>query len=113
MTWLDVVAGLCLVVGGLLSFFAGLAVLRFPDLLTRTHAATKPQTLGVIFLMVGVGLRLQSLAVLGLLALVVVLQSATAPVAAHLVVRAAHRRDGGGPLPDSHGDTGDTPEHRR
>lgn len=91
-TWVDIVAGVALVAGALMSMLAGIAVLRFPDMMSRIHAATKPQVLGIMLLMLGVGLRIGSAAVIGLLVLIVIVQFVTAPVSAHLVVRAAHRR---------------------
>lgn len=87
----DWIASAAIVVGALMSLLAGIAVLRFPDTMSRIHAATKPQVLGIMLLMLGVGLRLQSLAVVGVLVLIVVLQFVTAPVSAHLTVRAAYR----------------------
>lgn len=89
---LDIIAAVCLIGGGLMSLLAGVAVHRFPDTMSRIHAATKPQVLGIMLLMIGVGLRIGSWSVVGLLLLVVILQFLTAPVSAHLVVRAAHRR---------------------
>ena len=59
--------------------------------LTRTHAATKPQTLGLICAVAGMALWLRDLGSVGTLVLVVVLQLLTIPVAAHLVGRAAVR----------------------
>jgi multicomponent Na+:H+ antiporter subunit G len=47
--------------------------------------------LGIMLLMLGVGLRLQSPAVIGVLVLIVMLQFVTAPVSAHLTVRSAYR----------------------
>ena len=38
-----------------MSLLAGIAVLRFPDTMSRIHAATKPQVLGIMLLMLGVG----------------------------------------------------------
>jgi len=87
----DVVASVALVAGALMSLLAGIAVLRFPDTMSRIHAATKPQVLGIVLLMLGVGLRLGSPAVIGMLVLIVVLQFVTAPVSAHLAVRVAFR----------------------
>ncbi len=86
--WLGAVS---LVAGALLSLAAAIGVLRFPDALTRMHAATKPQVLGVLLLLLGVALRLRSPADLGMIALVGVLQLATAPVAAQMIGRAAYR----------------------
>ena len=91
MSTLDIVASVFLVLGSLMSLLAGIAVLRFPDTMSRIHAATKPQVLGIILLMLGVGLRLGSPGVIGMLVLIVILQFVTAPVSAHLTVRVAYR----------------------
>ena len=66
-------------------------MLRFPDTMSRIHAATKPQVLGIMLLMLGVGLRIGSPGVIGMLVLIVILQFVTAPVSAHLTVRVAFR----------------------
>jgi multicomponent Na+:H+ antiporter subunit G len=92
---LDVVASVFLVLGSVMSLLAGIAVLRFPDTMSRIHAATKPQVLGIILLMLGVGLRLGSPGVIGMLVLIVILQFVTAPVSAHLTVRVAYRNSQG------------------
>ncbi|MEU4715593.1 monovalent cation/H(+) antiporter subunit G [Micromonospora purpureochromogenes] len=86
--WLGAVA---LVAGALLSLAAGIGVLRFPDVLDRMHAATKPQVLGALLLLLGLALRLRSPADLGMIALVAVFQLATAPVTAQMIGRAAYR----------------------
>ena len=91
MSTVDLIASVALVLGALMSLLAGIAVLRFPDTMSRIHAATKPQVLGIMLLMLGVGLQLGSPAVIGMLVLIVVLQFVTAPVSAHLTVRVAYR----------------------
>ena len=48
----------------------GSGVLRFPDVLDRMHAATKPQVLGVLLLLPGLALRLRTPSDLGMLVLV-------------------------------------------
>ncbi|SCG35889.1 monovalent cation/H(+) antiporter subunit G [Micromonospora inositola] len=87
----DWLGAACLTAGALLSLAAGIGVLRFPDVLDRMHAATKPQVLGVLLLLAGVALRLRTPSDLGMLALVAAFQLATAPVAAQMVGRAAYR----------------------
>ncbi|MFG2046324.1 monovalent cation/H(+) antiporter subunit G [Micromonospora sp. NPDC048935] len=87
----DWLGAACLVAGALLGLAAGIGVLRFPDALSRMHAATKPQVLGVLLLLLGIALRLRSPADLGMVALVAVFQLATAPVAAQMIGRAAYR----------------------
>ncbi|MEH0936790.1 monovalent cation/H(+) antiporter subunit G [Micromonospora psammae] len=87
----DWLGGFALVGGALLSLAAGIGVLRFPDVLDRMHAATKPQVLGVLLLLLGLALRLRTPADLGMIALVGVFQLVTAPVAAQMIGRAAYR----------------------
>jgi multicomponent Na+:H+ antiporter subunit G len=88
---LDVVAAVCLVAGALLSLAAGVALVRFPDLLSRMHAATKPQVLGLLLVLLGCGLRLRDTVDTTTLLLVAVFQLGTAPVAAHMIGRAGYR----------------------
>jgi len=87
----DVIAAVCLLLGAFLALAAGVGVLRFGNLLARMHAVTKPQVLGLILLLVAVALRVRSWSAVTLLALVIVFQLATSPVAAHMVGRAAFR----------------------
>lgn len=94
MNWeivLDVVAGALLVLGAFLSFVAGLGILRFPDLLTRMHAATKPQVLGLMLLMTGLAIELRSPTIALSLAIVVAFQLVTGPISAHMLSRAGYR----------------------
>lgn len=94
MNWgvfFDVVGAVILLLGAVLCLAAAVGLVRFPDVLTRMHAATKPQTLGLLLVVTGVAISLREPRALGLLLLVAVLQLLTAPVAAHLVGRTAHR----------------------
>jgi len=88
---LDAAAGVCLVVGALMSLAAAIGLLRFPDLLSRMHAATKPQVFGLLLLLTGLGLQLRSWAVAPLLLLAWLFQLLTVPVSAHMVGRAGYR----------------------
>jgi multicomponent Na+:H+ antiporter subunit G len=87
----DFLAGTCLISGALLSLAAGAALLRFPDLLSRMHAATKPQVLGLLLVLLGCGLQLRNTVDITTLLLVAVFQLGTAPVAAHMIGRAGYR----------------------
>lgn len=92
-TLVDVLAAACLLSGAMLSLAAGLGLLRFPDLLSRMHAATKPQVLGLLLILIGTALRLGTVVDITTLVLVGAFQLATAPVAAHMVGRAAYRTE--------------------
>lgn len=94
MSWTDVadvVAAFCLLGGAFFSLTAAVGALRFVNLLSRMHAATKPQVLGMLLILLGLALRLLEPAALGLLFLTGVFQLLTAPVAAHMVARSAYR----------------------
>jgi multicomponent Na+:H+ antiporter subunit G len=94
MSWglvADIAGALLLLLGALLCFAAAVGLLRFPDVLSRMHSATKPQTLGLLLLVAGVALEVREVKVLGLLFLAAVLQLLTAPVSAHMVGRTAYR----------------------
>lgn len=88
---LDIAAGVLLIGGALLSLAAAVGLARFPDALSRLHAATKPQILGLILVVVALALSVRSWAALLLLTPVVVLQMLTAPISAHMVGRAGYR----------------------
>jgi multicomponent Na+:H+ antiporter subunit G len=88
----DVVAMACLLLGAFLCLTAGLGLLRFPDVLSRMHAGTKPQAVGVLLIMVGGAIRLTGSSVVWMLLLVAAFQLITAPVSAHMVGRIAYRR---------------------
>lgn len=95
MTWLDtaadVVTGTLLLGGAILTVSAGAALLRFPDLLSRMHAATKPQVLGLLMIVTGACLQMDTTAEITGLVLVAAFQLITAPVTAHMVGRGAYR----------------------
>jgi multicomponent Na+:H+ antiporter subunit G len=88
---LDLAAAVCLVLGAFLSLAAGVGLVRFPDALSRMHAATKPQILGLIFVVIAIALQSRSWSTLLMLIPVVLFQMLTAPISAHMVGRAGYR----------------------
>ena len=89
--WFESAASVCLLIGALLSLAAGVGLLRFPDALSRMHAATKPQIAGLAFILLAVGLDQRNWATVSTLFLVMLFQMLTAPVAAHMIGRAVYR----------------------
>lgn len=53
---LEVIGALLMVLGALLAAIGALGLLRLPDLYSRLHAATKPQTLGLLLVLGGLAL---------------------------------------------------------
>lgn len=88
---LELAAAICLLLGAFLSLAAGVGLLRFPDALSRLHAATKPQILGLIFVLAAIALESRSWSTLLVLAPILVFQMLTAPISAHMVGRAGYR----------------------
>jgi len=89
--WIDVVSGVFMVVGALMSLGAAIGLLRFPDLLSRMHAATKPQVLGLFLLLAAIGLQMRTWWVWPVLVVAWIFQLLTVPVSAHMVGRAGYR----------------------
>ncbi|WP_353988345.1 monovalent cation/H(+) antiporter subunit G [Ruicaihuangia caeni] len=88
---IDGAALVCLALGAFLSMAAGVGLLRFPDALSRMHAATKPQIMGLFFVIAAIALDQRSWVTVLILVPVVVLQTLTAPISAHMIGRAAYR----------------------
>ena len=89
-TVLDVVSSLLLVAGALLSFTAGVGLVRFGDVLARMHAGSKPQALGILAMLLAAALQTGPRTG-AVLALVAFFQLLTVPVGTHLMARAAYR----------------------
>jgi multicomponent Na+:H+ antiporter subunit G len=89
--FIDTVALILILIGALLCLTAAIGLVRFTDVATRLHAATKPQVLGVILICLAIALSLRSWPVVAFLIPVVLIQLATAPLSAHMVGRQAYR----------------------
>ena len=91
MSAVEVVASALLLLGVALAVVAGIGLVRFPDLFSRMHAATKPSTLGMLAVVAGAVLLMDDTGDDAKLLLVAVFQLLTAPVAAHMIGRAGYR----------------------
>ena len=88
---LDVLAAVLVLGGSLLALTAAIGVVRFPDTLSRMHAATKPQALGLLLVLAGAGIRLRGHPDVGMLILAGLFALITAPVVANRVGQLAYR----------------------
>src|SRR5690625_3955033 len=87
----EIVASTFFLTGTVLEIVAAVGVARFPDLLSRIHAATKPQVLGIILMMNGLAMSLGYWQGRRKVLPVIIFQLASDPVAAHMVGRAGYR----------------------
>ncbi len=87
---LDVVSAALMLAGGLSCLLGALGLVRLPDLPARLQATTKPQTLGLLLILLGVAVNLE-FENSSTLILVVLFQVLTAPVISQVVGRSAYR----------------------
>ncbi|MFB4349740.1 monovalent cation/H(+) antiporter subunit G [Microbacterium sp. CR_7] len=91
----DVTVLVLILLGAVLCLSAAVGLLRFRDVPSRLHAATKPQVLGLALICLSIAVSMGSVGsiLVGLLlvAPIVLMQFATAPLSAHMVGRQAYR----------------------
>lgn len=89
----EVLIGIVVLFGALISALSAFGLIRLPDVYLRSHAATKSSTLGVLLILMGAFLyfafyvdHISAKLLLGIIFVFI-----TAPVAGHLNGRAAYR----------------------
>jgi multicomponent Na+:H+ antiporter subunit G len=87
----EYVTALLLVSGGAFACIAGLGLVRMPDVYIRMHAATKAGTLGTGLILAAVAVHFADAAVAMRALAAIAFLLITAPVAAHMIGRAAYR----------------------
>lgn len=109
-----IATGLLVMLGGAFCLLGAIGLLRMPDVYTRLQAATKTGTLGVGCLMLGIAIHFGDLGVSVRALLVIAFLFLTAPVAGHVIARAAYlvrtpiwNRTG---IDEWKGDAGDAPD---
>lgn len=87
---LDYLAALFIVVGAFFTIVAAIGLVRLPDVYSRSHAASKAGTLGSGLALIAMALQADDTATATRALAGVVFFLLTAPVAAHLLARAAY-----------------------
>ncbi|SLN24444.1 Na(+)/H(+) antiporter subunit G [Aquimixticola soesokkakensis] len=88
------IAGCLILLGGFFSVSAAIGLLRLPDALTRMHASTKVGTLASLCMLLACAFAFGDLDVFARCVIAVFFLLVTAPVAAHMIGRAALGIDG-------------------
>lgn len=86
-----IISTLLITIGTFFMLIAGLGLVRMPDLFLRMSASTKAATLGVGCTLMGVALYFGDFATFIRAGAIIIFLLLTAPVAAHLVGRAAYQ----------------------
>jgi multicomponent Na+:H+ antiporter subunit G len=91
MTPSELLSAGALAAGATLVLLAGIGLHRFESVLARTHPATKAITLAVWLVALGAALRMELPSDVARLLLVAAVQLVSAPIAAHMIARAAYQ----------------------
>lgn len=89
----EFLSALLILIASIVAVISAIGIIRFPDVYTRSHAATKSSTLAVLLTLSGAFLFFwasESLLSVRLL-LGILFVFTTAPAAGHLIIRAAYR----------------------
>lgn len=84
------IAIILLWIGGAFVLLAAVGLAKFPDVFMRMHATTKAGTLGIAGLAIAIALHANRLDVTFQAVLIIVFFLLTAPVATHMIGRAAY-----------------------
>ena len=88
---IDLITAFFVVAGGLFALVASVGVLRLPDIFIRMHASTKAGTLGCGLILVAVAIYFADGGTITRAIAAIVFIVLTAPIAAHMIGRAAYR----------------------
>lgn len=86
----EIITGVLLLIAGVFNLVAAFGLIRFPDVYTRMHAASKAGTLGAGLMFITVAVASGELDVITRAIAAVIFFLLTAPVSAHLLARAAY-----------------------
>lgn len=86
----DIIVGLLLLVSATFVLTASIGMLRFPDVFTRMHSASKAGTLGSGVALLALAIHSAELDVVSRALAGIIFFLLTAPISAHLVARAAY-----------------------
>ncbi|MDJ1371929.1 monovalent cation/H(+) antiporter subunit G [Gulosibacter molinativorax] len=89
--WLDIATAIFLVLGSILSLSAGIGLLRFPDMIARLHAQSKPQAAGLMFILIGLALQQTNWTVVLFIFPILLFQFITTPAAGIVLARGGYR----------------------
>jgi multicomponent Na+:H+ antiporter subunit G len=78
------------IAGAFFSLLAAIGVIRFPDVYTRMHAATKAPAFGILLFLVAAVTFFADFYTTAISLMIVVFIFLTAPVASHIISRVAH-----------------------
>lgn len=89
--WLDLATAVLILLGAFLSLSAGIGLLRFPDMIARLHAQSKPQAAGLLFILIGLALQQTNWGAVLFIFPILLFQFITTPAAGIVLARGGYR----------------------
>jgi multicomponent Na+:H+ antiporter subunit G len=86
----NLIVSVFVIAGAFFSLLAAIGVIRFPDVYTRMHAATKAPAFGILLFLVAAVAFFADFYTTTISLMIVVFIFLTAPVASHIISRVAH-----------------------
>lgn len=85
----EYIAGSLIILGSIFTLLAAIGIVKFPDTFMRMSATTKAATFGVGLLLLGSAIYFGSLLVVTKAVIIIIFVTATAPISAHMLAKAA------------------------
>ncbi len=86
----EIISIIFVVIGSLFILVSAIGLLRMPDLYMRMSATTKAATLGVGFVLLGTAIHFWDVGIISRAVIIISFLLLTAPIAAHMIGRAAY-----------------------
>ena len=87
---IEIISGIVILIGAFFILISAIGLIRMPDLFIRMSATTKASTLGVGLVLLGTAIFWQDIGIAARAIIIVTFLFLTAPVAAHIIGRAAY-----------------------
>lgn len=86
----NLIVNVFVLAGAFFSLLAAVGVIRFPDVYTRMHAATKAPAFGILLFLIAAVFFFADFYTAAISLMIVIFIFLTAPVASHIISRVAH-----------------------
>ena len=87
---IEIIGGTVLLAGSFFILVSAVGVVKMPDIFTKMSATTKASTMGVGLVLIGTAIFWQDIGIIARAAIIITFLFLTAPVAAHVIGRAAY-----------------------
>lgn len=88
-TWNDIISSVFIFIGVMFIVISGLGLLRFPDFYIRISAVTKAITLGITFILLGIGIHFNDVLIGSKIIAIILFMLLISPISSHIIARVA------------------------